>query len=191
MESEVNSTKIHVTEANINDGLIERHRSSVGSKKAGFKLPKILTPRFKKPNFKSSPLVVVSIVVILVVLSGAVGYKKYSALQAENKRLANPQAVADDETNKLINKVAQLVELPSEKPTIATVTDASKLKNQVFFSNVQNGDRVLFFPNAKRAILYRPSSNKIIEAMALNIGNSGVSGATTTTPTTPAPTQKR
>lgn len=50
-----------------------------------------------------------------------------------------------------------------ETPTIATVSDITKLQGQPFFAKAQNGDKVYVYSNAKKAILYRPSENKIIE----------------------------
>jgi len=59
--------------------------------------------------------------------------------------------------------VGKLMELPHETPTIATVTDVNKLEDQPFFAKAQNGDKVLIFSAAQRAIIYRPSTNKVID----------------------------
>jgi hypothetical protein len=73
----------------------------------------------------------------------------------------------------LENKVSLLVDLPQgETPTIATVNDASKLKNQAFFANAKDGDKVLIYSKAGKAVLYRPSSNRIIEYSTANLGSS-------------------
>lgn len=90
----------------------------------------------------------------------------------QNQKLkANPQQIAQDETKKLIEKVGRLIELPSdEEPTIATVTDKEKLKDQPFFSKSENGDKVFIYTKAKRAILYRPSLNKVIDVAPVSIG---------------------
>jgi len=42
------------------------------------------------------------------------------------------------------------------------VTDANSFSNQAGFENAENGDKVLIYTNAKKAILYRPSINEII-----------------------------
>ncbi len=111
-------------------------------------------------------LLYVVIALILVIFGGLsfVGYTKYNNLKKENKRLSNPEESAKQETQKLKDSVAALVDLPTgEEPTIATVTDLNKLKNQPFFAKAQNGDKVLIYAKAKKAILYRPSTNKVIE----------------------------
>jgi hypothetical protein len=59
--------------------------------------------------------------------------------------------------------VGRLYELPDEAPTLATIVDKEQLQGQEFFNRSQNGDKVLIFPQAKKAILYRPSTKKIVE----------------------------
>lgn len=71
---------------------------------------------------------------------------------------------ASTEISQLVDQVGTLMQLPTgEQPAIATVTDLSQLQNQPFFANAQVGDKVLIYQAAKEAILYRPSTNKIIE----------------------------
>ncbi len=118
-----------------------------------------------------------SLVALLVVVgSGAAGgyyYNKYSDSQKEIKRLSDPQEAAKTQVSDAVTKIGRLVDLPSgETPTLATVTDPAKLKDQAFFTNAKAGDQVLIYTQAKKAILYRPSTNKIIEIAPVNIGTS-------------------
>jgi hypothetical protein len=176
----VSNTRISVTEADIDDNLMRQHGVPAG-RTSSIKIPK---PSFKKSGNNKAPLFAV-IAVLALVGVGGVGYQKYSALQKENQRLANPQAAAEDEANRLKQEVGALIELPNENPTIATVVDVEKLKNQTFFANAQNGDRVLLFASAKKAVLYRPTTKKIVEVAPINIGDTaGVAGASTTGGTT-------
>jgi len=83
----------------------------------------------------------------------------------------NPQKVAQVEVDKVVSKVGQLMVLPEgEQPTVATVTDPDKLKDQPFFARAKKGDRVLIYTNARKAILYDEVANKIVEIAPLNIG---------------------
>jgi hypothetical protein len=72
----------------------------------------------------------------------------------------------------------------NEQPTIATVTDPSKLSGQSFFAHAKVGDRVLLYAAAKKAILYDPNINKIIEVAPINLDDKNapsVSGTGTDT----------
>lgn len=74
------------------------------------------------------------------------------------------------EAKQLYDRVNKHFLLPTDElPTIATVTDPEKLKGQAFFSKAKTGDKVLIFTNAKEAILYSPSLDKIISVAPLNI----------------------
>jgi hypothetical protein len=54
---------------------------------------------------------------------------------------------------------------------VATVSDPEKLKEQPFFTQAKKGDKLLIYAKARKAILYDPAINKIIEVSTLNIGN--------------------
>jgi hypothetical protein len=59
--------------------------------------------------------------------------------------------------------------LPSgEQPTLAIINNAGKYNNVPFFKNAQNGDRLLVYAQAREAILYRPTINKIISVAPIN-----------------------
>lgn len=62
------------------------------------------------------------------------------------------------------------MELPGGEPTLATVTDKEKLADQPFFQKAENGDKVLIYADAGRAILYRPSTKKFGEANEMKDG---------------------
>jgi hypothetical protein len=75
-----------------------------------------------------------------------------------------------DEAKRVIDEVRALVVVPTgEEPTVARITDVNRLSGQQFFAQAQNGDHVLVYQNAKRAILFRESENKIVEVTTVNI----------------------
>ena len=105
-------------------------------------------------------------------------YKKYQTVQKTLQKQLSP-----DDREKLIAQVGKLIQLPKEEPTIASISDKEKLKNQPFFQNASNGDKVLIFTKAKKAILYRPSINKIIEVSQINLEPPSVTSSATASPT--------
>ncbi len=95
-------------------------------------------------------------------------YRQYAVTSSQ---LSTLSAVTQEGAKALTARVSLLMLLPTdEEPTIATVMDKDKLKNQPFFANAQNGDKVLIYTKAKKAILYRPTQNRIIDVGPITIG---------------------
>lgn len=128
-----------------------------------------------------------SFIAIFVLITIPVVLFIYSKNQNSLGVLGN-QNTQITETQDIIEKVGKLVELPKETPTIASVTDVSKLKDQPFFAKAQNGDKVLVFAKAQKAIIYRPSTNKVIEIAAINTGPDSSSPEPSISQATPTPT---
>jgi hypothetical protein len=131
----------------------------------------------------SNPMKKVLVTLGLVVVLGASGAAAYYYKQYDDLK-KNPNKVSQDQTSATIAAIGKLIQLPEgEQPTVATVTDPAKLKDQSFFAHASVGDKVLVYTQAKKAILYNPGSNKIVEVAPVNIGDSSqVSGTDTTTP---------
>lgn len=125
------------------------------------------------------------LVLLVLALLGTSGFllKKYNDSKKQIETLKqDPQQVAQQEIKDLVTKVSKLVVLPEgEDPTVATVTDPDKVKDQPFFASAKKDDKVLIYTKAKKAYLYNPGLNKIVAIAPINIG----------TPTTPAPTTKK
>jgi hypothetical protein len=119
------------------------------------------------------PIYIISFVAFLAVLTTGFLFLQYLKTQSQLKQLTDKST---DQTPKIIDQVNQLVQLPeNETPTIATVTDKEKLKNQPFFTQAENGDNILIYLQSKKAILYRPSINKIIDIAPVNAASSSSS----------------
>ena len=101
-----------------------------------------------------------ALILVLALFFSFYFYRKYKLLSTN---LSNPQQVkqAVAETVKLVGKHFLLPE--GEEPLLITVTDIEKVKGQPFFAKAENGDRVLVYQNAKKAILYSPGKDRILE----------------------------
>lgn len=118
----------------------------------------------KKINIRIGKIFSYKLLLVLVLLAtgafGAYYYFQYRSI------MKNPEIVSKQELAWVVNKVGKLMQLPAnETPTLATVLDKSALQDQDFFKNAENGDKVLVYEQAKKAILYRPDTNRIIEVM--------------------------
>jgi hypothetical protein len=101
---------------------------------------------------------------VLVVGLLALGYFLYAQSQ-------NPEVRAAAETATAVEKIGRLIALPEdETPTLATVTDPEKLKDQPFFTKAEVGFQVLFYVKSQKAFLYDPKKDIIVEVATLNLG---------------------
>lgn len=97
-------------------------------------------------------LIILLAIVVLVLL--------YSLFRSNKKDI-----VAQDKNNKeaVLMAVSRLMVLPDETGVVvATVSDREKLREQDFFRLAENGDKVVVFPKARQAVLYRPGVDKIV-----------------------------
>ena len=119
----------------------------------------------KAREYAQQNVLVILLAVAVVSLGSAYYfYGQYSSLK-------NTDKVVQEENDKLIAQIDRLIVLPEgETPTVGTVADSEKLRNQPFFAKAQKGDRVLIYAKAHKAILYNPSTNKIVEVTSVNTG---------------------
>jgi len=76
----------------------------------------------------------------------------------------HPRTAGLVEVKQLEAKIGQHIILPTdETPALATVTDTSKLKNNKFLSQGKNGDKILIYAKWQRAVLYRPSADRVVD----------------------------
>ena len=99
-----------------------------------------------------------------------VAFSLYSYIQlTEFKK--NPQRVVQEDIKELTARVGRHIVLPEgEVPTVKTISNASLLKDLPFFAKAKKGYRVLIYFNAKKAILYDPAADKIVEVAFINVG---------------------
>lgn len=127
----------------------------------------------RRPSTKRLRLLYAAFSVILV---AGVGYGAYRFFPhgvasgstpftaGEDASTEQERASAAREVQDAVARVGRHIVLPEgETPTVATVTDPSKLAEQSFFAKAKKGDIVLLYTQAKRAYLYDPASDKLVE----------------------------
>lgn len=107
-----------------------------------------------------------SVVFIFIVAGLSIYFYQHFSVDRVSDTEASVKKIDDT-----ITRVSKLLVLPTdERPTIATVSDPQKLKDQVFFANAKVGDQVLIYTKNKKVILYDPIANRIVEIASLNTG---------------------
>ncbi|MCL4338530.1 hypothetical protein M1271_02480 [Patescibacteria group bacterium] len=114
---------------------------------------------------KNKKKLITVIIGLAILIAGIISAGIYLETKQQKKtNLSNATSDQTQTTQNIVEKVGKLAYLPQDEiPVIAIVSDLSKLKGQPFFSNAKAGDIVLFYNNAKKAILYDPNDNKIVE----------------------------
>lgn len=125
----------------------------------------------RRSSNNSRKFLIAAGIIFAVVLIGFLSFQ-YINTRNELKKARDPQAAAKNEATELAKKIGKVADLPTnERPTVATVSDKEKLQTQPFFERVKNGDKVLVYTKSGRAVLYRPSTNLIIEYAPINLSN--------------------
>ena len=107
---------------------------------------------------------------VCVVLSVAVAYGIYAWYGGHYPFSKDQIANEAENTKALISQVSKIIVLPEgEQPTVATVSDPNLLRSQPFFARARRGYKVLIYAKSKKAILYDPISNKIVEVAPINL----------------------
>lgn len=125
----------------------------------------------EKTQKKGSGKLIFLLVGILALIGLSVAGTVYVArAKPEVLGLSKGSGLVKSEVDSLVVEIEKLVDLPdNERPTVATVTDIEKIKNQPFFKNAKNGDKLVIYTTSRKTILYRPSEHRVIEFGAVNI----------------------
>lgn len=124
-------------------------------------------------------IVIVLVFALAVIFTGNIVKKN-----PEPWGLLKGAEIIQQEEDALVAKVRAIIDLPEEeRPTVATVSDVDKLQDQQFFAKAIEGDKLLVYNDSKKAVLYRPSENRVVEVGNLNINEQGeVAGIKNNTP---------
>ncbi len=91
-------------------------------------------------------------------------------------------ATPEEEARGVRDEVAQVMLLPEEEALVSEIEDAANVRTQAFFANVENGDKVLVFPEAAKIVLYRPSTKQVVNTGPIIDDTAPVEGEITEEP---------
>ncbi len=120
---------------------------------------------------KTKKILALLIIIVIAVLGYAI-FNKF------NPSIKTPEGqLSDKEINSLVKKVSKLINVPEEIPVIATIIKADQLiAEQKFYVGSKDGDYLMVFPTAQKAIIYREKEDRLI-----NVGPIIVDQPATTT----------
>jgi len=152
----------------------------------------------KKKRWFGKALNIILIVVIVVLAWG------YYSKEKQLKLITDPNAqaqLAQQQVNDVVAQVGKIALLPNETPQVLTISDAAAaIQQQPNLAGVTNGDEILLYVKAGKAIIYSPSRNIIVNILPIilqdqnqkqPLSGTGVSAATQATTTATAQSAKK
>jgi hypothetical protein len=126
-------------------------------------------------NNKRSLLIALAVIVILAGTAFAYYKTSHETFQA-------PAQLSDAEVGDIVSAVGRHILLPAdEKPLIATVADIDLLlEKEPFYKGAKNGDILLLYPNAGKAILYNQEGDIIVNVGPIVLDQTADNGTTAT-----------
>lgn len=107
----------------------------------------------------------ISFILFILVVALTVMYVRQ---RKEVARLTDPviqTEYAQKQVEKVITELKKTVVVPDDEQLqlLGVIKDADALKkDQPFYANVQNGDYVFLFAKSSRALIWRPTENKVV-----------------------------
>lgn len=133
-------------------------------KKFSFKKKETQT---KNPTNRNKKKWIIGSLAALIIIVVGGGYGVYNYLYQND-----PRIIYQKKLKSLTQIVSTQMTLPTdETPVTATVTDASKLPDELFFKHAEDGDKIIMYKKHKLAVLYRPSTGKVITEATLVFGD--------------------
>jgi hypothetical protein len=122
-----------------------------------------------RKKFFTPKVYIVAASVLIVFLAAAAGFFFWKYLGVKD---GGNVTAEQEKSESVINKVGKLYQLPTgEEPTVAQVQDKKKLDKQEFFALAEDGDYILIYKEARVAMIYRESINKLINVGPITLDN--------------------
>lgn len=131
--------------------------------------PVVHPPKKEKTSRKGgfSKLILGLLFLALIAGVAVTGYMYYQTRQ-QLEALSTPQGqqrLSEQEIAAVLSQLGKLTLLPDESPVVATIIDADFLATQsAFYQQSQNGDKLVIFPQAKKAFVFSPERNIIVNS---------------------------
>lgn len=114
------------------------------------------------------------LIIFFLVILGIIFYFQKKDID-KNSEQKNEQTQIEkenvEESNDILKKVNKLFVAPEEIPIISRIADINQpALQQAFFTGAQNGDYLLIYKDAGKAVLYSEIKNKIINMGPFNAG---------------------
>ncbi|MBP7806996.1 hypothetical protein KA047_00680 [Candidatus Saccharibacteria bacterium] len=125
------------------------------------KTTKNLKSRLTKKNLK------LALAAFAVIAVGVLIWQ-YLDARAELDRYNDPVKAIEAESKDLVGQVGKIMVLPGgEQPVPAEVSDEKRFADNPAFDGVKNGDKLLIYQEQRKVIIYRPSTNQIVNVIAV------------------------
>lgn len=114
-----------------------------------------MTNNTEEKQNKSHKLLAITVVFVIAMclLMGSF----YKSQQAKHEK------AVEAENSVILEKISKLLNIPTEKPIISNVNSKEDFANAPTFKNAEKGDKVIVWVSANQAVLYRPSTNQVID----------------------------
>lgn len=115
-------------------------------------------------------LIIFGVIIVLVI----VGYYGWSFYKGQTNSEVQAQKAEEAQILAIVSKVSNLMVLPNDEvPQVAEIKDAELAsKEQPFLAGSVDGDILLIYANAGKAIVYSPSRNIIVNVGPVQLGDS-------------------
>lgn len=145
-------------------------------------------PKKKKGGFfKGLFFFVVFLALVGAIAWGAWSYKLYLDTKQQLTQLTSlegQQELAQQEIQRVVDQLGQHIMLPeNEEPLMATIVDAAALaEEQPFYQGASDGDKIVIYPEAQKAILFSQEKDLIINVGPVFLEEDQAAGETVEQP---------
>jgi hypothetical protein len=140
----------------------------------------------KTTKSQQTPYRVYVFALVGLIILGAVGYfgwdkynKVYNSPEAQT---AKQVAEAEAEKKEIMDNISKFMLLPEGDPVLFRVSNRDQMRaQQAFFKDTENDDVLLVFQESGKAIIFRPSSQTIINVGPVNFDSNQSPNTSTST----------